>query len=394
MPERGRPASPAPELDRWMRQEADVAAPDRLLEDVFARTEALRQVRGGWQGRLPVPGGRRPGVGGAGWRTSVAGVAVAVVIGLAGVAVGAQLAVHAPGGGGSGSGSGSPGPSPSGSGARQLAVARSHETCARRGSLTVIPATTAGQSSAWVTCGADAEEIVVGSDAVIRRSGLGAIAGDGATQWAIQGDSVVRLDADRAIGRTVRIGTPVAIAVGGTAVWVLDARTGRLAAIGPNGVERSVTPAPAGRLTAIAIAGGSLWALDQAGPAVLRLDPADGRLIASIRVPATPTLLAVAGGAVFAASPTAGTLTRIDPATGSARDLRPALGPDGQIDAIGGSPAGLVVGSRSTVVRLDPADGVVLGAADGPGYVAAVGLDGPTVLVLTEDGTLLEATAP
>jgi hypothetical protein len=276
----------------------------------------------------------------------------------------------------------------------RLVVQRSHATCGRQGSLAVLPATPFTTSSAWVTCGAASEEIVIGTDTVTDRPGLGAIATDGTTEWAIRGDSVVQLNPDRSVAQAVRIGTPSAIAVGSGAVWVLDTRTRQLSMVVGNRVVTTVTPAPTGRPIAIAIAGGSLWVLDQAEASLLRLDLNDGHQVGAVGVAATPTFMVVAAGALYVASPVTDTIVRIDPVSGAATTLRPDFGADGYIDALGGSRDGIVLGSRTGVFRLDPVTAAVTAGAFGDDYVSAVGLDGKSVLVLTQDATLLEAILP
>ncbi|MEO5940380.1 MAG: hypothetical protein ABIZ72_05435, partial [Candidatus Limnocylindrales bacterium] len=243
-------------------------------------------------------------------------------------------------------------------------------------------------------CGADAEEVVLGADTVTRRPGLGIIATDGTSEWAIQGDSAVQLSRDRSIVRSVRIGTPSAIAVGASAVWVLDTRTGELVSIGASGIARRVTPVPEGRPIAIAIAAGSLWLLDQGGARLLRLDLVDGHELLAIPVAERPTILTAAAGSLYVASPLSGTIVRVDPATGRATRLQPDLGSDGHIDALGGSPDGLVLGSRAGVHRLDPLTAAPSAVRAIAGYVAAVGLDGSTVVSLTGDGLLEQGPLP
>src|SRR4051795_9289581 len=56
-------------LDPWLREESSMPAPNRLLEDVFSRTERSRQIRHPWSGWLTAPlragshGGGRPVAG-------------------------------------------------------------------------------------------------------------------------------------------------------------------------------------------------------------------------------------------------------------------------------------------------------------------------------------------
>jgi len=371
-----------------------VPAPDRLLEDVFARTETAPQVRRGPLGRLGrlVPWPWRSGSGGApGLRRGLALGAAAVVLLL----VGANL------GPGFGVGPGAAVPTPTVTPASPppavgqlpaLAVARSHDTCGRRGNLVVLPGTAAVRASVWVTCGADSEEVIIGTDTITRRPGLSTVASDGTADWAIDGDSVVRLAADRSVVETVRIGTPSAIAVGAGATWVLDTRTGRLSSIASGKV---VATAVAGdRPVAIAIAAGSLWVLDQAAGQLLRLDVTDGHRIAAIDVNPRATMLVAAAGRLYVASPADEIITRIDPVTGAATTLAPNVGALGHIDALGGSPDRLLLGSRNDVFELDPMTGMLGTGATSPGYVTAIAANGPTILALTDGGLLVEAALP
>ena len=370
-------------------------APDRLLEEVFARTEVARQERHGWAGRVRgLVRGRGRERRGAGVQRGLVGLAAIVVVTLVAVSAVARI------GAASGAASISPTPTPSpqpgatvAGAAPTLVVERSTASCAHRGTLTVVPAAPGTRSSAWVTCGADSEEFVLGSGISTRRPGLGAIATDGSIEWAISGDSVVRLDPDRSIAQTVRIGTPAAIAIGSGAVWVLDARTGELSSIAAAGIVRTVTPAADRHVIAVAIAGGSLWALDQTARQLLRLDIVDGHLLGSVPVPDSSTFLASAAGALYVSDQVTGTIVRVDPATSGATTLRPDLGYDDHIDALGGSADTLVLGSRTAVFRLDPITGEPESWADSGAYVDAVAQDGATVLVL-QDGTFLEASLP
>src|SRR5262249_58278114 len=86
--------------------------------------------------------------------------------------------------------------------------------------------------SAWTLCGSEAREIRIGSPDVAARPDIGNVAGSDAAPWAIRGDSVVQLGADRTPIRTVRIGTPGALAVDGSTVWVLDVGHDSVVSIG------------------------------------------------------------------------------------------------------------------------------------------------------------------
>ncbi len=377
-------------LRRWLREEVEVRAPDRVLEDALVRAQSARQAGRGrlarpWWFRGVGPGPTALGRVGR----ALPALAVVTVVAIGGGVLGARLGAAqgpavAPSAVSAGGGRSPDAPT----GVRQT------QTCSRQGSLVVLQGGSGIRASAWVTCGVDSEEVVLGTDTGTPRPGLGVVATDGTSEWAIRGDSVAELTRDRSIIRSVRIGTPSAIAVGASAVWVLDARTGDLASIGANGIVRRVAPAPAGRPIAIAIAAGSLWVLDQGGSRLLQLDLVDGHEIGANRVSERPTILTVAAGSLYVASPLSGTIVRVDAATGRATTLRPDLRPDGHIDALGGSPDGLALGSRAGVYRLDPTTAVPSVRLPIAGYVGAVGLYRSTVVSLTSDGVLEENPLP
>ena len=156
------------ELDRWLHGEVDVRAPDRLLEDVFVRTAGARQVHGGWLVRLGTLGRRRGSNElGVRLRRGLIGLTAVLVVGLVGATIGPRLGSST----GAVPASRAPTPSAGGGPSPNLVVERSHATCARRGSLFVLSDTAAVGHTAWVTCGADSDEVLLGTDTVTARSG-------------------------------------------------------------------------------------------------------------------------------------------------------------------------------------------------------------------------------
>ena len=97
---------------------------------------------------------------------------------------------------------------------------------------------------------------------------------------------------------------------------------------------------------------------------------------------------------MYVADSTTDTIVRIDPATNVPTSARPDLGSDGNIDALDVSADGLLIGSRSSVFRLDPVTLEVVSGASAPGYVVGVGQSADAILVLTEGGSLVEALIP
>lgn len=385
-------------LDRWLHQEGHVPAPDRLIEDVFARTTEMSQVgRRSW---LPRFGRAQPARRSA---SSLAfGVVALVVVGLGLVAVGGPLGGSA--GQPSSTATATPAPTNAtppptvppllGGSVVPLVAERTHETCSLRGPLTILPAIGTIPASAWVACGADAQEIVLGTSAVVDRPGLGTIAADAGHEWAIRGDSVVRLNPDRTIAGTVRIGTPGALAVSGTTVWVLDVHTGTVTSIGTMKAGATSTLSPSGRPVAIAIAGGSLWVLDQSAEQLLRLDLTTGQMLSAVPVQPGATQLVQAAGALYVTSLVARSIVRVDPVTENSTTMLLDTGSDVNLDALGGSSDDLLLGSRTTVYRLDPVTGALGPGLKGTGYIVGVGLAGSTAVVLSEGGILSEVALP
>jgi len=377
------------ELGDWLRSEQKVAAPTRLVEGVFARTAATQQVRKPllrWRRTDDKPG-RRP--------TALFAVAALLLIGVVGAGTAGSLLSRPP--------RALPivtpvpsvaavSPSPS---APSLVSLRTFPICHGFPRLTLLRDAAGPATSAWVTCAANSVEVDLATGSVVDRPGLGLIAADGSEQWALKGDSVVKLADDRSILATEQIGSPAAIGVSGTRVFVLDASSGTISAHTAEGPEWSVVPVPGGRLVAMEVLNGSPWVLLQNPGTLFHLDPDNGDVQTTIAVGDDASLLTSAAGALYVTDRLNGTITRIDPATSAKTSFTPEHAPMSRLDSVGGSPDGLLVSSQLNIQRLDPLTGARLGDVDTvPYYPSSVALDGDRMYLATEYEELIEAEAP
>jgi class 3 adenylate cyclase/DNA-binding beta-propeller fold protein YncE len=224
--------------------------------------------------------------------------------------------------------------------------------------------------------------IAVGAGAVP----FGIAVGRGAVWLAVlRGSRQVVLELGPEVGdlrRTIpfgaEVGAPILsrlqpLAVGGAAVWAVDAADGAIWRIDP----RPGAVAEGLDASSLAADAGAVWAAATA--AVTKIDAATGQelgreLIASSEFAATASI-ALGLGAVWFARSSAPTVWRIDPETASTTQTLP----------VGRGPSGIAVGEGAvwiansrdeTVSRVDPTSGrtttVELGAAPG-GIVAAYG---------------------
>ena len=349
------------QLGEWLREERSVRAPDRLIEDVFARTTRSRQVR-----RWPNP--LRPSASGSSgrgqmWRfaTGFAGVAsVALVVVTVGVVL-TQL--------GTGPGNvGTPNP----------VVSPSPSPAASRSAPTPTPAptpesTTLGQLSARsLFLGTDAAPIAV-------TEAFGSI-------WVanIHADEVRRYDPDT-MAELARIPAPSAAWFGVTdeAVWVTHQTDVGLSRIDP---ETNTVVADVGNVPPCAepvIAFESLWQSACDAGVILRIDPSTNEI--QDRIPSEGHLWLTFAGGRLLASGSAG-LASLDPERGTFSPLPNEDVADAELLFSDGDTAWALTPTR--LVRIDPATGQTLATLD---YAGAHGIsfaNGNAWLTTADEGVI------
>jgi hypothetical protein len=371
------------ELGEWLRAEQKVSAPTRLVEDVFARTTATRQVRKPllrWRRTDDQPG-RGP--------TALFAIAALLVIGLVGAGtVGSVFrhpAVAVP----------TASARPSAAAETTLVPLRTFRSCHGYPEMTLVRDADGSATSAWLTCESNSVEVDLASGTVADRPGLGLLAVDGSEHWALRGDSVVKLAADRSVLAAVPIGSPTALGVNGPTVFALDAATGTVSAHGVDGEKWSVVPVPGGQLVSLVVVDGNPWVLLRTPGTLFRLDPDTGDVQTTVGVGRDVFRIIVAAGALYVISPPSSVVTRVDPGTSAKTTFTPDLPALGRLDALGGSADGLLLASTTSVERLDPLTGARLGdVVTGRNFITSLALDGDRMLLGTEDELAIEAQAP
>lgn len=185
--------------------------------------------------------------------------------------------------------------------------------------------------------------------------------------------------------RTIVVGgSPTEVAVAGDAVWVADARRGRLVAVDPATARPTARPVRIDAPLDLAVGEGALWVTSGTG-AVRRIDPSTRRaaLVARVRDPGG---VAAGLGSVWVTSRRDGTVTALDPRTGAMRG-RPVRTGTVPGDVVVGFGAVWVANTQDgTVSRLDPRSRQPIG---GPIQVAEAQI---LALAAGQDGVWVAAT--
>ena len=183
----------------------------------------------------------------------------------------------------------------------------------------------------------------------------------------------------------------------GSTLWKIDPRTREV--VSRIGIAVGAGVIPFG----LAVGNGAVWVAVLRGTRqiVLELGPDVGDLRRTIpygEEAAAPVLfrlhpLAVGGGAVWVLDAAVGGLWRIDRRTGRKRELADGL------DALSLAAGGAVwVAGASSVTKIDPATGLVLGSASigsgPPGETSAVALGGDAVWLVASSGSTLAELDP
>lgn len=208
---------------------------------------------------------------------------------------------------------------------------------------------------------------------VALRAPATAIAAAGGRLWVTEAGGTVRpLDGSRgnAVGRARDVsGTPVGIAVGSRAVWVLDASAGVVRAVDRRTLA-SLRSVPVGAGAASVTAAEGVWVASTPRDAVIRLSPAGRRII---RVGKEPVAVAVGEGAAWVANSADDTISRI-PVRARARTRAIRVGREPAAVAVAAGAIWVANHRNDTVSRLDPRSGRVTGTVRvGAGPLAIAG---------------------
>jgi streptogramin lyase len=338
-----------PILSGWMEEVVSMRAPERLLEESFARTMTMRQVR-----TYPWDRIRHRGPGDVTapprLRFVVGGVAtVALVIGLA------LLAPPKPANIGGPAPTTSPSPSP---------TPTPHPT--------LIP-------------------ITVTPEAVIPVTGIVGMASDGQAVWLFTASGqLLRIDpATNTIAASVTLSPATAayqgLAVNKAGVWITDWDASLLERFDPTTLEPvasiDVGPNPKGVLATDS----GVWVANTRGGSVDRIDVATNTVVATIDVgptgPSGPNWLAEGLGSIWVGVPNASSVVRIDESTNAIQ---------AKIGELGSTPCGgLAVGSAAVWItscdtgsllgRIDPATNSFVTGVDlgGRAYTVALVANAP-----------------
>jgi streptogramin lyase len=152
---------------------------------------------------------------------------------------------------------------------------------------------------------------------------------------------------------------PTGVAIGGGAVWVINASDQTLTRIDASNGHGSPAKAVGGTPTGIAYGADSVWVSSSSSGAVFRFD-ATGRKVRQIQVPDGVAGMAFGVDALWIASPLDNTVIRVDPVTnGIAAAIPVGRGP--QAVAVGGSAIWVANSLDHTLSRIDAATNMAQG---------------------------------
>ena len=356
-------------LSEVLDSEAQSRAPDRLLEEVFARTTATRQAR-----RRPWDGSRRrTAVGPLRWLV----VAALFVVGGTAVFLG--------------TGAGRPPTqlvptTPPAAGPVGVAVA---DVCASGRGLAGTATTL------WVGCPTGIRRVDTTTDPPTIGpliEGIGRPVDGPSGLWATTIGGVVPIDPDGGPGEVVPATGVTVIGSGSHGPWVgtangiakLEPTTGRILASATLDAEPLAIVEAAGRVW-VSVEDGTLRSFDAE---TLAADPV-------VAVGSTPHRIATNGDAVYVASMGPdGSVTRVDAGTRARTQRRIADPTDpGALGEIVATPAGVWVTRRQDLLRLDPTTLEVTSITPLPGYPLGIVVAGDTAWALAEAGDLDRAPA-
>jgi YVTN family beta-propeller protein len=245
----------------------------------------------------------------------------------------------------------------------------------------------------------DPETNKVVADIPVGRRPVAVAVGGGAV-WVTNGidQTVDRIDPSTGkVVASIGVGKDVSdIAIGFGSVWVADGSDETLTRIDPtqNAVESTLTfgapnqlaPAPIYNVT---IGDDAVWATR--GNTILRIDPRTDQIARTIRI-GTPTGVAVANGGVWVTTST-DHLLRIDSGTG-VKTLNRSLTDVPSLPILGGGALWTVVTlgfTRAQVTRVDPDTGSQTGSVTmGPGsFISGLAWGGDAIWASDQGGTVM-----
>jgi streptogramin lyase len=338
-------------LETWMEAVAPRRAPERLLEESFARTMVAGQLR-----VYPWHATRRDqrrrsaawGIPGIALAGVAAALVVAVTLGL----------VFRPGQGIGGGQSPTPSPSPSAS---------------------PVPFPS---------------PLVVEPTASIPVTGAMALATDGTSIWLFTADGkLVRIDPlTNSIAASVTLSPATdayqSLAGDRDGLWVTDWDATKVLRFDPVTLEATasidVGTAPKGLL----VTNAAVWVANTRGGSVERIDPTTNEIVETITLgptgPSGPNWLARGFGSIWAGVPNVGSVFRINETTNAIEATIPILAPASSCGGLAATSTAVWITScdgSTFVTQIDPATNTVVGTIDlgGNGYTFAIVADRPWI---------------
>jgi virginiamycin B lyase len=343
----------APILDAWMDAVAPRRAPERMLEEAFARTMVARQAPV-YPWHLIEPIWRHAMAGHPIRRVLIAGVTSAVIV----VVVAALLPRFDRGG------IGGPSPSPI------------------RASPAASPSLSAGPSFPAA--------VSVAPSALIPVDRPVGMATDGTSIWLFTAaGKVVRIDpATNTVAATADLRRPAdqyqGLSVDANGLWVTDWDTSLVERLDPVTLRAVTTVAVGPQPKGVLVTAGAVWIANTRGGSVARIDPATNKIVTTISVgptgPSGPNWLTTGFGGVWVGIPNNGRVVRINTTTNAidARIQIPALAtPCGGLATSADAIWITSCDQGNQMTRIDPTTNTAVGMVDlgGQGHTVVL-IDG------------------
>jgi YVTN family beta-propeller protein len=219
------------------------------------------------------------------------------------------------------------------------------------------------------------------------------------TLKAPEPDTIARLDAGGHFSRVTKVGSrPSGVAVGGRAVWAINADDRTLSRVDPSGKQQFSPIAVGGSPTGIAYGAGSVWittefGLESGAPgSVLRFDTGTKLFGKPIAVGSGVRGVAFGEGSVWVTNAVQGTVTRIDPATNAITSVI-RTGRKPEAIAAGDGAVWVADSLDSKILKIDPATDSITATIPVLAKPSALAV-GTEVWVVSESGNVLIGVDP